>query len=316
MRKLNLGGKTFRNQSINQSINQSLKALALFVVLVVASSSASAQMTINTAGLVTFGGNKLTIGTTGSYFGIDGNSLGYSVYLGKTNQFMEVRSATFWSYQYQVTSDKRLKKNFRTIDKPLEKILKLSGQKYDYIADKYDSIGTKAEQETKVELKKDRLGFIAQEVLDIVPEAVVYNKEEDLYLIDYNTFIPVIVEAMKEQQATIDELTTRIATLEGSAAQEKSATIDGTTTTALLDQNVPNPFSANTSIGIHLPATVSRASLYIYNMQGSQIKQIAVNERGDTSVIIEGSTLKAGIYYYTLIADDKEVDTKKMILTK
>jgi len=51
-------------------------------------------------------------------------------------------------------------------------------------------------------------------------------------------------------------------------------------------------------------------------MQGSQIKQIAVNERGDTSVIIEGSTLKAGIYYYTLIADDKEVDTKKMILTK
>jgi hypothetical protein len=31
---------------------------------------------------------------------------------------------------------------------------------------------------------------------------------------------------------------------------------------------------------------------------------------------IEGHTLKAGMYLYTLIADGKEVDTKKMILTK
>ena len=287
-----------------------------------ASNSASAQMTVNAAGLVTFG-NKLTIGTNGSYFGIDGNNQGYSVYLGKTYQFMEVRSASFWSYQYQVTSDKRLKKNFRTIDQPLAKILKLSGQKYDYIADKYDSIGTKAEQEQKAELKKDRLGFIAQEVLDIVPEAVVYNKEEDIYLIDYNTFIPVIVEAMKEQQATIDELTTRIATLEGSAVKEKSATITTTTeeTTiagekATLAQNIPNPFSSTTRVDIYLPATVKNAALYIYNMQGSQVKSYTIANRGNTSITIDGYTLDAGMYLYSLIADNKEVDTKKMILTK
>jgi hypothetical protein len=51
-------------------------------------------------------------------------------------------------------------------------------------------------------------------------------------------------------------------------------------------------------------------------MQGEQIKYIAVNERGSTSVTIEGHTLKAGMYLYTLIADGKEVDTKKMIITK
>jgi len=51
-------------------------------------------------------------------------------------------------------------------------------------------------------------------------------------------------------------------------------------------------------------------------MQGEQIKYIVVNERGNTSVILEGHTLKAGMYLYTLIADSKEVDTKKMILTK
>jgi len=52
------------------------------------------------------------------------------------------------------------------------------------------------------------------------------------------------------------------------------------------------------------------------HMQGEQIKYIVVNERGNTSVILEGHTLKAGMYLYTLIADSKEVDTKKMILTK
>jgi hypothetical protein len=36
----------------------------------------------------------------------------------------------------------------------------------------------------------------------------------------------------------------------------------------------------------------------------------------NTSVTIEGHTLKAGMYLYTLIADGKEVDTKRMILTK
>jgi hypothetical protein len=56
--------------------------------------------------------------------------------------------------------------------------------------------------------------------------------------------------------------------------------------------------------------------LIIYNLQGEQIKQIAVNERNNTSITIEGHSLKAGMYLYTLIADGKEADTKKMILTK
>jgi hypothetical protein len=226
---------------------------------------------------------------------------------------------TYGSYH---ASDQKLKENFRSIDNPLEKILQMNGKKYDYIADQFDTIGTKTEQQERAAIKKDKLGFVAQELKEIVPEAVVYKEDEDLYYIDYDAIIPVIVEAMKEQQATIEgqqttieKLTARIETLEGNSPNEKSATIDGTTP-ASLNQNIPNPFSENTTINMYLPNTVSRATLYIYNMQGEQIKYIAVNERGNTSVTIEGHTLKAGMYLYTLIADGKEVDTKKMILTK
>ena len=50
-------------------------------------------------------------------------------------------------------------------------------------------------------------------------------------------------------------------------------------------------------------------------MQGVQIKSIQVNNRGKDSEIINGAELKAGMYFYTLIADGQEVDTKRMILT-
>ncbi len=51
-------------------------------------------------------------------------------------------------------------------------------------------------------------------------------------------------------------------------------------------------------------------------MRGSQVKSFNINERGNASITIEGNSLEAGMYLYTLIVDGKEVNTKKMILTK
>jgi hypothetical protein len=83
-----------------------------------------------------------------------------------------------------------------------------------------------------------------------------------------------------------------------------------------LAQNIPNPFSESTVINLQLPASLAKAYLFLYNMQGTQIMKFEIIERGLTAVTIEGYALNAGMYLYTLIADGKEVDTKKMILTK
>ena len=56
--------------------------------------------------------------------------------------------------------------------------------------------------------------------------------------------------------------------------------------------------------------------IYIYNMRGMQIKSISIPEKGYGTITINGSDLQAGMYLYTLIVDGKEVDTKRMILTK
>jgi hypothetical protein len=50
-------------------------------------------------------------------------------------------------------------------------------------------------------------------------------------------------------------------------------------------------------------------------MQGKLLQKITA-ATGPNSVTIQGSTLTAGMYLYSLVADGQEVDTKRMILTE
>jgi len=51
-------------------------------------------------------------------------------------------------------------------------------------------------------------------------------------------------------------------------------------------------------------------------MNGGLIKTIPINGNGNQAITVSGSSLTAGMYYYALIVDGKEIDTKKMILTQ
>ena len=51
--------------------------------------------------------------------------------------------------------------------------------------------------------QKDSYGFIAQEVEKIIPEAVTYDAENDVYSMSYQSIVPLLVEGMKEQQKHI-----------------------------------------------------------------------------------------------------------------
>jgi len=51
-------------------------------------------------------------------------------------------------------------------------------------------------------------------------------------------------------------------------------------------------------------------------MNGIQLKNYIISERGKKNIIINGSEFNAGMYLYALINDNKVIDTKRMILTK
>ena len=101
---------------------------------------------------------------------------------------------------YNVTaySDKKLKDKVRTIDSALQKTLALRGVYYV----RYD------------DPDRQRMGVIAQEVQEIIPEVVLSNinpdtKEETLS-VDYGNIVALLIESIKELKAEIDELKGKI----------------------------------------------------------------------------------------------------------
>ena len=90
-----------------------------------------------------------------------------------------------------IWSDRRIKENIKTIDNALDKVLSLRGVYYNKIDDP----------------NKERcVGYIAQEVMEVVPELVVYSEELDIYNMNYGPMVAMLTEAIKEQQAQIEEL--------------------------------------------------------------------------------------------------------------
>jgi len=59
-------------------------------------------------------------------------------------------------------------------------------------------------------------GFIAQEVQEIVPNAVSQNEENEMYQMDYSKLVVHLVKGMKEQQAQIEALQSEINELKNS----------------------------------------------------------------------------------------------------
>jgi hypothetical protein len=86
-------------------------------------------------------------------------------------------------------------------------------------------------------------------------------------------------------------------------------------TNAKLYQNTPNPFSQKTEIRYFLADEINYAMILIFDMSGKQVKQYDLTIKGDYALTIHGNELSPGMYTYSLIADNKLIDTKKMILT-
>ena len=92
-------------------------------------------------------------------------------------------------------SDARVKENVNTIEGALDKVLHLRGVSYNKIG----------ETDKKV-------GVIAQEVLEVLPE-VVSEDLQGMYSVAYGNIVGVLIEAIKEQQHQIEELKTEIQNL-------------------------------------------------------------------------------------------------------
>ena len=85
------------------------------------------------------------------------------------------------------------------------------------IRDRYKKYASLKKQESLGE----ELGFLAQEVLQLLPSLVQEGEDENNLLnINYNGLIPVLTKAIQEQQAQINILLQRIKALEKEVDQK------------------------------------------------------------------------------------------------
>ena len=90
-----------------------------------------------------------------------------------------------------INSDMRLKSNIISLTGALSKLLEIDGKTYTMKSNEKDT----------------KIGLLAQDVLKVFPELVkTANNSEETLSVNYQGLIPVLINAIKEQQKQIDEL--------------------------------------------------------------------------------------------------------------
>ena len=233
-------------------------------------------------------------------------------------------------------SDGRVKKNIQQNVPGLTFINKLQPVTYNLNLDAADKIIQAPERkdsagrivdipqfETVARKAKEQIvytGFVAQDV-EIAAKSLGYDfsgvdaakNDRSLYGLRYAEFVVPLVKAVQELSAKNDDLQNQINELKSLIIKGNS--LPTATSNAYLKQNMPNPSNSSTVIRYYLPDNTSRAQIIITDVKGSTIKVYNASA-AQGSLNISTSELPAGIYNYTLYVNDKNIDTKQMVIMK
>jgi hypothetical protein len=144
--------------------------------------------------LLSNGGTLNVYGTNGTSLRVNGNA---------------VVTGTMTVNGVNVTSDQRFKQHIRPLGGALSTVLALRGVRYDWNALGVRHGGTAG---------AEQVGLIAQELEKVYPE-LVSTDAQGYKAVNYAQLTPVLIEALKEQQAQIEALKARAATAETKAAR-------------------------------------------------------------------------------------------------
>lgn len=273
------------------------------------------------------------------------SSIGNSAYTSASDQvrignesIVSIGGFANWSN----VSDGRVKKNIKQNVPGLAFINKLQPVTYNLDLNAADKIIQRPEIKDKdgkiiepspadIEARKQKeqilyTGFIAQDV-EKAAKGINYDfsgvdaakNNTDLYGLRYSDFVVPLVKAVQELskqneelQKQIDELKTLMNTSSKTISDKQMINVSS----ALLEQNVPNPFTNSTAIHYVLPQKYSSAKIIITDKSGKTLRQINLSGNSNGSVNIDAATFSAGAYNYSMYVDGRLISTKQMVSAK
>jgi hypothetical protein len=232
---------------------------------------------------------------------------------------------------WTIVSDARLKTNVSDFKEGLDVVKKIRPVWFEYNGKAGLPAGEKS------------VGILAQEMQKIAPYMIGKFEQTDEagvtneYL-DYNAnaLFYLLVNSVKELSVQNDKKDERIDVLEEEVAQLKTMmqaiqqslsqcnpcgqlsaiSNEFSVMTALLSQNIPNPFNHTTIINYILPQKFLSAKIIVTDKSGKVLKQVDLSGGGKGSLTVDASTLSSGAYQYSLYVNGKLIDTKQMELLK
>lgn len=203
-----------------------------------------------------------------------------------------------------------------------------SNTDYGFIAQQLETVYPELVDTIRIDATYDSLGMVV-------------NPSKVLKTVNYKAMSALLVRSIQEQQLTIDSLRNvqskqdsinqavqqQLAALasqinsccSNTSARNANSNINqldvelSDKDAIVLNQNVPNPFAEQTTITYNVPISVEKAQLIFFNANGQVIQTVDIKTRGKGKVNVFAADLSSGLYHYTLVADGKVVDSKKMV---
>ncbi|MBN8691719.1 MAG: tail fiber domain-containing protein [Bacteroidetes bacterium] len=236
-------------------------------------------------------------------------------YLGDAyiNHILTRNSITF-------TSDQSVKQNINYNLTPIvAKLKQVKPASYNYKSNLSPGApaAIKASQSASTEY-----GLIAQDLITVFPELVEKDQATGLYGVKYIEFIPLLINVFNQQQSELDSLKKQLnqccAMSNGNnrIITQDSNSSDESNNSSYIKQNNPNPFNKETLIEYFVAERNANASVLVFDMNGKLLKTLKITSSGKGSITINANDFAPGMYYYSLVVNNKEVGTKKMILTE
>lgn len=245
-------------------------------------------------------GTTVGIGSTGtvSYTSLSNFQLGTTLPPSSGNFKLNV-DGVVRSLAYYAFSDKKFKKDIKPIENALETIEKIDGKTYLWDREKnkdknFDDGG--------------HSGFLAQELEKVLPHLVA-TSENGEKAVNYIELMPYLVEAIKEQQAQINDLRNQIA--ENFKVQNQD--LINLINTKIISIS-PNPSKDIITISFNIEKSVQSAKLQVNDLNGNLISVLSIGDReNNISRTLQKDNFGKGIYIVSLIINGKSIDTKKIV---
>jgi len=145
-----------------------------------------------------------------------------SDYIGSPDHVWQDTYVQWWWYSNMFDlSDRRIKQNIRPVNNALNKVMALSGVKYDINTETHPGYKD-IDKNGEFAKLNNHLGFIAQELKEVLPELVFHDDESGYYGIrNYHQMMPILTEAIKALDQENTELENRLEALKNGINQLK-----------------------------------------------------------------------------------------------